>query len=264
MKISVITPCRNSGAFIERTLKSVIAQRGAWGELEYIVMDGASTDSTPDILRAYSKDIDVLVSEKDSGPAFAINKGLARATGDILCWLNADDTYFPGALERVAAAFAEHPNAALAFGRCIIIDEYDKEFRRGITNFKHAFFPFSCRFLIQCINYVSQPAMFFRRSAFQKAGALNESMKAAWDYEFMLRLWKCGGAAVVPPPALAAFRWHTQSISGQHFRMQFKEEYDAAIADAGRFSLQALAHLFVRWGIVGSYSLMARARKAGN
>ena len=264
MKISVITACRNSEAFIERTIQSVIRQRGAWGELEYLVMDGASTDVTQDILRKYAGDLDEVVSEQDAGPASAINKGLRRATGDILCWLNADDVYSPGTLERVTAAFAKHPKAALVFGRCTIIDEHDREIRRGITGFKHMFFPFSCRFMIQCINYVSQPAMFFRRSAFEKAGPLSESLKAAWDYEFMLRLWKHGGAAVVAPPALAAFRWHEQSISGQHFHMQFKEEFDAAVKDAGRVSPQALAHLFVRWGIVGAYTLMGKARKAGN
>lgn len=263
MKISVITACRNSAAFIERTLQSVISQRGSWGELEYLVMDGASTDGTQDILRKYAGDIDVLVSEKDGGPAAAINKGLRRATGDILCWLNADDVYFPGTLERVIEAFARHPKAALVFGQCTIIDEHDREIRRGITGFKHMFFPFSCRFMIQCINYVSQPAMFFRRSAFEKAGPLSETLKAAWDYEFLLRLWKQGGAGVIPSPALSAFRWHEQSISGQHFSRQFKEEFEAAAADAGRFSPQTLAHLFVRWGIVGSYSLMARARQAG-
>lgn len=260
--VSVIMPCRNAERFVERTLQSLIRQRGAWGRLELIVMDGASTDGTLDILNRYRGEIDTLVSEPDTGPASAINQGLARASGGFLCWLNADDTWFPGAAERALATFARHPRAALCFGRCITVDERDREIRRGITAFKHAFFPLSSRFTIQCINYVSQPAMLFRREAFERAGPIRPDLKAAWDYEFLLRLWKQGGAAVVPGSPLAAFRWHEQSISGRLFRLQFREEYEAAAADAGRFSPQALAHFCVRWGIVGSYSLMARRRAA--
>ena len=87
-------------------------------------------------------------------------------------------------------------------------------------------------------------------------------MKCAWDYEFILRLWRRGGAAHVPGPALADFRWHPSSLSGQHFTVQFKEEWDAACADAGRFSPQAAIHWCVRWGIVGAYLAMAKLRKA--
>jgi hypothetical protein len=86
-------------------------------------------------------------------------------------------------------------------------------------------------------------------------------MVAAWDYEFILRLWRCGNTVHIPGAPTAAFRWHEQSISGQNFRIQFQEEYEAARADAGRFSPQTLLHFFVRWGIVGIYSLMAWLKK---
>jgi GT2 family glycosyltransferase len=199
--------------------------------------------------------------EPDRGPADAINKGLLRATGDIVGWLNADDLLYPGALERVAEAMACHPERALCFGHAVIVDEGEREIRSGITRFKEMFFPISSRFAIQCINYVSQPATFFRRSAVERAGRLRQDLQAAWDYDFVLRLWRHGGAARIGKPPLAAFRWHEASISGRHFRKQFREDWEVAARDAGRFSLQSLLHLGVWWGIVGAYSWMAWRRK---
>ena len=92
------------------------------------------------------------------------------------------------------------------------------------------------------------------------AGFLREDLKAAWDYEFLLRLWRQGGGVCVPGSAISNFRWHTGSISGTHFRQQFKEEFEVARADAGRFAPQTLLHAGVRWGIVSIYSLMATRR----
>jgi glycosyltransferase involved in cell wall biosynthesis len=261
MRLSIITPNWNGDRYLEQTLRSVVSQRAQGAEVEFIVVDGQSTDGSAGILARYRKDIDVLICEPDHGPASAINKGLQRATGDVIGWLNADDTYRPGALERVTRMMESQPRRALCFGHCLIVNEAGSEIRNGITRFKELFFPLSCRFMIQCINYVSQPAMFFRRGAMEKAGPLREDLKCAWDYEFLLRLWRQGGAARIPGPPLAAFRWHEASISGRLFRRQFKEEWDAAVADAGRFSPQALLHLGVRWGIVGSYSAMAWARQ---
>lgn len=260
MKISIITPNFNGARFLEESLKSVHSQACPGLEIEHIVMDGGSTDTSLDILKRYSGRIAHLVSEKDNGAASAINKGLRLATGDIIGWLNADDCYRPGTLQRVAEVMARYPEKALCFGQCPIMDEQGHEIRRGITRFKELFFPFSCRFMIQSINYVSQPAMFFRRSAFEKAGFLREDLRCAWDYEFILRLWKQGGAVHVPGGPLAEFRWHPGSLSGQGYVRQFQEELDAAIADAGRFSPQATLHRGVRWGIVTIYGMMARKR----
>jgi len=263
MKISVVTPNFNGERFLEESVRSVVSQGADGVALEYIVVDGGSTDGSAGILDRYRADISVLVSEPDDGPADAINKGLAKATGDVLCWLNADDRYYPGALGRVARALADRPDAALCFGHCPIVDEQGVEIRRGITRFKAFFFPLSSRFTIQCLNYVSQPAMFFRREAFEKAGPLRTDLLAAWDYDLLLRLWRQGGALRLRRPPLAAFRWHPGSISGRDFATQFREEFNAACADAGKTSLQALLHLGVRWGIVGSYALMRSRREKG-
>lgn len=262
MKISVITPNRNGGRFLDACIRSVLAQREPGLDVEYLVLDGCSDDESHDILDRHRASIDRVVIERDSGPAAALNKGFRLATGDIVSWINSDDVLRAGALRRVAGTFARSPDASLVFGRCPIVDERGHEIRRGITRFKESFYPVSSRFTFQCINYLSQPATFYRADAVRRAGPLREDLKAAFDYEFFLRLFRQGRAVRVPGrEPLAEFRWHETSISGTHFARQFREEFEAARADAGTWSLQTLLHLGVRWGIVGSYTAMAWARK---
>lgn len=260
MRFSIITPSYNGGIFIEESIKSILDQQHPDLELEYIIVDGDSTDNTHKILTKYSDSIDHILIEKDTGPANAINKGLSLATGDVITWLNVDDLYYPGTLLRVQKVMTAHSNVSFCFGSCPIIGEQGKEIRSLITSFKELFFPFSCRFTYQCINYISQPALFFSGAAVKKAGLLREDMTAAWDYDFILRLWQHGSAEWVRGGPLAAFRWHEQSISGENFHIQFKEEYDAAKKDAGMLSLQTGIHFLVRWGIVGMYSVMSATR----
>ncbi len=261
MKISVVTPNYNGAAFLRETLTSVLRQREAGVDLEVIVVDGDSDDASLDIIRSFGDAVDHLIVEPDDGPADAINKGMRVATGDILCWLNSDDVYEDGALARVVKAMDAHPAKALCFGRCRIVDEGGHEIRRGITRFKEMFYPVSCRFAIQCINYVSQPACFFRRTAWEHSGELQRDLHAAWDYDLLLKLWRHGGATVLKGEPLAQFRWHVASISAQGFRRQFREGWEVAVKDAGRFSLQNLIHLTTWWGIVSAYSVMSWLRR---
>jgi glycosyltransferase involved in cell wall biosynthesis len=262
MKFTIITVNKNGGRFLEEAVRSVISQKELEVDLEYIVIDGGSSDNSLDIIRRYEQEISKIISEADKGPVSAINKGLKLASGEIIAWLNADDRYHQGALKRVEKVMAEHPKKALCFGACRIIDESGHEIRRGITRFKEIFFPVSSRFTIQCINYISQPAMFFRRSAMESAGFLREDMTAAWDYDLTLRLWREGGAVRVSGAPLADFRWHPGSISARKFALQFKEEFDAAARDAGRLTPQTLIHWLVRWGIVGAYTFMAFSKQS--
>jgi len=259
VKISIITPNYNGVRFLEECLRSVHSQVGPGLEVEHIVIDGGSRDGSLEILQRYRAGITHLISEPDHGAASAINKGLRLATGEVMGWLNSDDRYCPDTLVRVAGLMQAHSGKALCFGHCPILDEEGAEIRQSITRFKELFFPFSSRFMIQSINYISQPAMFFRRSAFEVAGPLCEELRYAWDYEFILRLWKQGGGMHVPGGPLAAFRWHPGSLSGKGFVPQFQEELEAALADAGRYSLQGLLHRTVRWGIVTIYSRMQKA-----
>lgn len=260
MRISIITPNYNGEVFLEETICTVLEQKVDGVDLEYIIVDGGSTDRSLTILEKYKDSIHRLIVEKDDGPADAINKGLTIASGDVVAWLNADDIYYPNTLKRVAETFHADSSIGFAFGRCPIIDENGIEIRSGITSFKEAFFPLNSRFTYQCINYVSQPAMFFSKSALQKAGLLRTDMVAAWDYEFILRLWRQGRGVCIHGEPLSAFRWHEKSISGQNFHVQFQEEYEAAVKDCGTFSVQSLLHAGVRWSIVGAYSGMRMLR----
>lgn len=260
-KITVVTPCYNSAATISVLLDSIDAQaeNESAFELEHIVMDGGSKDETLRILETRAKPWRKVISQKDKGPADAINHGFALATGDYVAWLNADDAYAPRALLRAMRALEANPKASFAFGRCPIVDENDTEIRRPVTRFKEFFFPFQSRFMLQILNYVSQPASLFRKSALDAAGPLRLGFKAAWDYDLLLRLLHQGPAVRIKGTApVAFFRWTPGSISGSNFRRQFSEELNIAMADAGRFSLQALLHRCVRIGIVTIYSIMTK------
>jgi len=264
MKISIITPNYNGARWLARCMDSVLSQELADGdELEYLFMDGASTDESMAIAEARRDRMVAIVSEADTGPADALNKGFKRATGDLIGWLNSDDVYQPGALAKAAEAARSHPKKSFFFGKCRIVDEEGEESRGFPTFVKNACFPFSSHVLIQCINYVSQPASWFRRSALEAIGGeLRPDLKAAWDYDLMLRLWRQGGGQRIPGGPLADFLWHPGSISGTFFEQQFKEEWEVAAADAGRFSPQAGIHALVRYGIVGCYRFMNRPKSA--
>ena len=261
MKLSIVIPCYNAELYIKKCVESILHLSHSELELELIIMDGGSGDRTLEILAPYRDRIFKLISEPDLGPADAINKGFSSASGDILTWLNADDQYLPETLVRVHDYLESHPEKAFCFGYCPIVDEQGVEIRKGITRFKQLFYPFSCRFTFQCINYLSQPACFFRADAVHKAGKLRLDLKAAWDYEFLLRIWRQGKGGKIPQPPLAVFCWHPGSISGQHFKQQFEEEFTCAREDAGKWSLQTFIHWFVKWGIIGAYSLMTREHR---
>src|SRR5882672_2272557 len=120
-KVTIVTPSYNQGEFLEETIRSVLLQ--GYPNLEYIIIDGGSTDRSVEIIRRYEKWLAHWVSERDRGQSDAINKGFSRSTGDICAYLNSDDVYLPHALLSVARLFEKHPDAALLYGDCQLIDE---------------------------------------------------------------------------------------------------------------------------------------------
>jgi glycosyltransferase involved in cell wall biosynthesis len=215
VKISIITPSFNQGRYLERTVRSVLSQEGDF-ELEYLVIDGGSRDESVEILRRYGDRLR-WVSEPDGGQSDAINKGFRMATGDVLAWLNSDDTYEPGALACVAGAYREEP-FDWCFGDCRIIDEEDREIRKSITRYKMGQsrrYSFS-RLLRR--DFISQPSTFFAARAYRETGEIRRDLAYSMDYDYWLRLGR-----KTPPryvnQFLANFRWHAVSKNGSAYRL---------------------------------------------
>jgi GT2 family glycosyltransferase len=177
--ISIITPSFNQARYLEDTIRSVLEQD--YPKLEYILVDGASTDGSVDIIRRYADRLAWWVSEKDSGQAEAINKGFSRATGEIVAWLNSDDTFLPGAISGAVRAFEESPDAVLVYGNMLAVDE------NGETINILRYDQLSLVDLL-CFQIIGQPAVFFRREALEKAGVLDPSYHFLLDHHLWLRI----------------------------------------------------------------------------
>jgi glycosyltransferase involved in cell wall biosynthesis len=188
-RITIITPSFNQGQFIEETINSIISQE--YPNLEYFIVDGGSKDSTLDIIKKYEDKIDWWVSEPDRGQSHAINKGLARATGDIINWINSDDLLFPGALQRVAACFQQHNGTVhLMSGDSARLSADGKILKvsgppwRGAMSLRNLIIP------------IGQQSSFFTRSALALVGSLNEDLHAVMDMDLYYRILHRGGKFV--------------------------------------------------------------------
>jgi glycosyltransferase involved in cell wall biosynthesis len=223
-KISVVTPSYNQAAFIERTIQSVLSQ--GYPNLEYIVMDGGSTDGSVDILKRYDGQL-YWVSEKDGGQSQAINKGLRMAGGEVLAYLNSDDCYEPGALLPVGQFFARHPQAHWLTGRCRVIDPQGVEIHRAITLYKNIWLRLRSMTVLRILDYVSQPATFWSRRVVEQVGLFDESLDFAMDYDYSLRVAAQFKLHVLNE-YLAAFRIHPSSKTGATAQDNF--DHDLAIA----------------------------------
>jgi glycosyltransferase involved in cell wall biosynthesis len=255
VKFSVVTPSYNGFRYLERTAHSVLSQRGDF-ELQWIVVDGGSADGTHDFLRSLAGESRVTwASEPDRGQSHAINKGLALADGDVLSWLNSDDLYAPGALQAVADAFRRNDRAAWVAGRCNIVDFAEREIRHNVTRYKdHLLRRYSFRRLLR-ENFISQPAVFWRRDFGAAAGPLDESLHYTMDYDLWLRMAKLRDPLVLDT-LLAHFRLHGESKSGRVQREQFDEQYRVAGRHFGADWRSRVVHKLNVEKIVGAYRVM--------
>ena len=205
MRISVVTPSYNQAKFVEATIDSVLSQEGDF-ELEYLVMDGGSTDGSVDVIRRYAdlvasgrwpvrcrRVVMEWVSERDDGQAAAINAGLRRATGDVLSYLNSDDLYFPGAFQRVVDAFTSDPAADFVYGDGDVIDERGGLLWEWLARpYDHAVMT-SYHFLWNDFtNYVMQQATFWRRRVRDRIGDFDPTFHFALDVEYWVRAGAAG------------------------------------------------------------------------
>ncbi len=202
MLVSIVTPSYNQARYLETTMRSVLDQD--YPHIEYIVVDGGSQDGSLEILKAYSDRLAWWVSEKDRGQTDAINKGFARANGQILAWLNSDDTYEPGAVREAVAYFKEHPEIGLLYGDANYIDEHGRvigRFPAAQTDYRR---------LRQGYVHIPQQAAFFRADLWRQVGPLDPDFFFAMDYDLWVRLARM--APVVYLPRLwANFRLHSDA-----------------------------------------------------
>ena len=198
-KISIVTPSFNQGDFLEETIRSVLEQH--YPDLEYIVMDGGSTDRSVDIIRKHAVGIAYWVSEPDAGQSDALCKGFSRATGEIFGWLNSDDTLGKGTLEKVGEYFQRHPKVDLVYGN---VDIVDASGRKMYTSYPML----DIRVLIYENPFIPQQAMFWRRELYDRVGGVNPKLRFAMDFELTVRFLLGGARVGKIPEVLANFRIH--------------------------------------------------------
>lgn len=221
--VSVVMPALNAKATIERSLDSIRAQ--ARDDVEVVVVDGGSDDGTVDVLRGRP---DVRwISEPDRGLSDAYNKGAALATGRVLGWLNADDTYLPGALDLVVEAFSTQPQLEWLVGQCVIVDQHSSRIRGPITTYKNLLLARYSHSLHLTQNFVPAPATFFRRDVFHSVGGMDLGLRYSMDYDLYLRLGRRSRPLLLPVP-LASFTMAEGTLSMTGFERQFREHQQVA------------------------------------
>jgi glycosyltransferase involved in cell wall biosynthesis len=220
---SIVTPSFNQAEFLERAIESVLNQ--TYSNIEYVVVDGGSTDGSVQILRAYG-DLFAWSSEPDSGQSHAINKGFARASGDIVGYLNSDDILLPHAVATVVRYFQEHPDWDLLYGDAALVDEQGN----AIGAYPTAHYSFE-RLMHQCC--ICQPAAFWRAAIAQQVGPFNESLSYALDYEYWIRLDRAQARIVHVKEQLAQSRVHPTTKTETARRNFSKEIFQVCRREGG-------------------------------
>jgi len=263
-RISVITPSLNQDRYIERTICSVLGQN--YPNLEYIVVDGGSTDGTIDILKKYEDRL-TWISERDSGQSEGINKGMSMATGDIIAFLNSDDMYEPGTFTAVAARFMADSSTMWLTGRCRIIDEEDREIRSIITAYKNLLLTHYRYQLLLIANPISQPATFWKKEIVEEIGLFDPEESLVMDYDYWLRIGKRYQPAILGGN-LAAFRVHPQSKTSLGRFQMIRRECAVSRKYSGSILFNVLHYLHAcamgaAYLIVDAFSSTRQRRPAG-
>lgn len=240
MKFSIVTPSFNQGHFISQTIESVLAQKGDF-KIEYFIMDGGSTDNTVEIIKNFETRIKnneykkfnhgislYWQSKKDKGQSDGINQGLKKATGDILAYINSDDTYEPGAFEKITKSFKREPGRTWLTGYCNIIDQDNKPIRSIITRYKNFWLRRYSYNKLLVLNFISQPATFWAKQTSDKYGFFQEKLHYVMDYEYWLRIGEKHQDPIILPEPISNFRIHGQSKGETSFKKQFAEDFQVA------------------------------------
>ena len=237
MLVSIVTPSFNQDRYIEETIQSVLSQD--YPQIEYMIVDGGSTDATVSIIKKYEHRLAWWTSEKDQGQTDAINKGFARANGEILAWINSDDTYEPGALTAAVTYLQQHPEVGMVYGDCNYINgsgDVIGRFRSAQTSY---------RLLRQGYTHIPQQTMFFRADLWKQAGPLDPSFYFAMDYDLWTRL---AGLAPIRyiPQTWANFRLHTSGKTIAADDRCWPEMIRVHYRDGGSFFSMIVAKYYLR------------------
>ncbi len=235
--VSIITPSFNQARFLEATIRSVLDQD--YARVEYIILDGGSTDGSPEIIKKYADRLAWWVSERDGGQTDAINKGFAHATGEILAWLNSDDTYQPGAVSEAVKWFQQFPESGLIYGGANYINEAGQvidKFPAAQTDYRR---------LRQGYVHVPQQAAFFRADLWRQTGPLDPSFYFAMDYDLWVRIARSAPIRYVPQ-TWANFRLHAAAKTISSADLCWPEMMRVHYRDGGTFLSPIVAKNYIR------------------
>ena len=239
-RVSIITPSFNQAAYLETTIRSVLMQ--GYPNLEYIVIDGGSSDGSVEIIRKYEPWLAYWVSEPDKGQADALRKGFAKATGSIVAWLNSDDWYLPNVIRERVGWLAENPASILVYGDCHFVDEEGNLLKTWTAK------PCSTKTLLLTGNKIPQQSTFMRSTAFRAAGGVDPALHYIMDYDLWVRLSLLGKLSYVPGP-VANFRFHGDSKSvsvGYKFMLETLTWMDACVEIKGVLSSEDREEMYTR------------------
>ncbi|RIK83994.1 MAG: glycosyltransferase [Planctomycetota bacterium] len=206
-RISIVTISFNQAEYLRAAIDSVLGQ--GYPNLQYIVVDPGSTDGSREIIDSYAERISVKVFEPDRGPGDGLNKGFARADGEIYGYLNADDVLLPGALHTVVEAFARRPDVDVISGHCQIIDGRGQVLRESYSD------PFRPNRVLHRAANLMQPSTFFRRRAFNRTSGFNVANRLDWDTELFVDMYAQGAKFARCDAMLSGYRLHTTTVTAQ-------------------------------------------------
>ena len=245
--VSIITPSFNQAKFLEATIQSVFEQD--YPHIEYIIVDGGSTDGSVDVIKKYEEKLAWWVSEKDKGQTDAINKGFARATGEILAWINSDDSYNPQAVGQAVKYLIENPEVAMVYADCNFVNETGQvigKFNSAQTDYRR---------LREGYVHIPQQTMFFRAKYWKELGPLDPSFFFAMDYDLWTRIASKAQIKYLAGQTWANFRIHDLGKTSTHDDQCWPEMLKVHYRDGGsslapivaRYYLRKLAAPLLNW-----------------